>query len=830
MQWEEIVIMVSAIKTETIKINKGKPIFVEGDKVEDIALIISGKVNIIQPQNQTNESDNNFRVGVLAEGYMIGVPDLLLKGTYLNNYVAASNCIVLLLNINNSVDLENYFNTEKDYYTYAIGTNSRMIKYLKIINENVNFYLRELQYIDLYLAMNCEIFHNTYNFERKANQLVMEKGKRILGKIQQLGLPLPQFIDFSYFMSDLGSSFEDEIAMDDVFVSKNIEYFSAMADMKTKLCKDFFAENSYISDVHLEQSTITYNLLRDGLIKLVNKVNQLFININNKNEDNPYSECIKCIASLERRGDVPKTLIDTMTQVKDVIDDVKMYLNTNLNFDITNGNNDYQDLYNLLFMKEIEQIAQNQEAADKASIFQILEHLSGSAKKIVDYSEIDSTVGEQFLNALEKFRKLKDKYSLDSSVKTIRKVINATFYKIYEKVYIKSKRDTAPLDRIIEMFLDYAYMDERLLESEQLVYLYNLNVDTLNDEESQVFTLTKWLDSIFIGKRMPSINEFDLDYADNLRELRKKRQYSEVEQKEYLDNMVGRVEYEIRNMIKSTMKTCNGQILAFVPILFSDSIYGDIERVTNTAKKISGLINDITEIDYSIFYREILFYMQDNSIDREYVMKEVRPDIIVVPTFGSRVIAWQDIASRNRALPGRIIVPMFANDNFYDMLLQAMGQYRWDLCRSVMGVSWNNIQVKSLTSEYSDYLQFFRKNQALSEVVRDKIKQQITNNRNINRDIFAEDYVTWMKYEVTGAVRLNKVVREIMVNYCTPSKTYRENLVEQNIFRELILKLNIKKEKKVRELENRYARIEKNIRGPLPEDLEENLRYYRDLS
>jgi hypothetical protein len=820
------------MRNETISIKKGKPIFKEGDIVNDIALVLKGKVDMFSLlENLTTKKNLNkeFKISSLAEGYIIGVQDLMIKGTYLNTYVAATDCVILLTNIDKKNELENYFNKETDYYTYSIATNARIIQYIRQISQKIYAINDELRNLNLYLTMSCTIYQEQYAFDKPINLSILKNGKKILDAINNAGVPLPKNIDYSYFCSDLIEYCTENTTGSELSNDMDVKYFEALAEVKMKGCKEFFGESPYIANVHLEKSANILNEVREEIISLVIKTIGLIESINCNDENNAYSEFVNHIARFQVEGEIPGKLLEIVEHARNIYEDIKVYFEQNLCIDITFGNTTFVDLYKTLFVNEMKKSALVNEIKEKENILQIVEHLRGSARKIVEYSEIDKVKGDLFLEAIENFRKLKDKFSLDSAAKDVRKVINNIFYHLYTKVYIKSKQQKKPLDRVIEMFLEFAYVDERLLETEQLTYLYNFDIKNINDNNNQIFSITKWIDTIFEDKRMPSINEFDLDYVDTLRELRKKRKYTDEEQKQYMNDVLGKVEYEIENMIKSTMKTCNGQILSFVPVLCKDSIYGDIERSTNTADKISGYIQDILKIDYSIFYREVLFYTQDGLIEREYVMKEVRPDIIIVPTFGTRVIAWQDISSRNRALPGRIVVPMFSGENFYELLIYALGQYRWDLCRSVMGVGWNNVQVKSLTSEYCDYLQFYKKNQALSELVKEKIKQQIASNRNINKEIFAEDYVSWMKYEVSGAVRLNKIVREMMVKYCTPSVEYRERLTQQNIFRDYILKWNMKTDKKVRELENKYAKVRTHNKGELPEALEKNLIFYRDL-
>ena len=90
-----------------------------------------------------------------------------------------------------------------------------------------------------------------------------------------------------------------------------------------------------------------------------------------------------------------------------------------------------------------------------------------------------------------------------------------------------------------------------------------------------------------------------------------------------------------------------------------------------------------------------------------------------------------------------------------------VGAFRWELCRTVQGTYWNDVREKSLTSEYCDYVQFYKKNRELSEEVKEKIKAQLQKARNNTREMFVKDYEVWVKNECMGMSRVNKVVRSI---------------------------------------------------------------------
>ena len=160
-------------------------------------------------------------------------------------------------------------------------------------------------------------------------------------------------------------------------------------------------------------------------------------------------------------------------------------------------------------------------------------------------------------------------------------------------------------------------------------------------------------------------------------------------------------------------------------------------------------------------------------------------------------------------------------------MIQTCGKYRWELCRTMQGVSWNNIQCKSLTAEYYDYLMYFKKNKELSEERKEKIKLQLQKGKNNYREVFAMDYKDWIKGESGGTMKLNKIVREIMATYCPFAKNIRVKIETQPVFEEAMARQKRELVKKIRELDLRYRGITKDGMK-LPKELEQTLAYYKE--
>jgi hypothetical protein len=165
--------------------------------------------------------------------------------------------------------------------------------------------------------------------------------------------------------------------------------------------------------------------------------------------------------------------------------------------------------------------------------------------------------------------------------------------------------------------------------------------------------------------------------------------------------------------------------------------------------------------------------------------------------------------------------------NIDDLLIRTFGRFRWELCRTMQGSSWNNIQYKSLTSEYADYIQFYKKNKELSEERKEKIKQQIMKGKNSTREIFVQDYELWIKSEALGAMRLNKVSRDILSMYCPFNKEIREAVETQPAFADPIARFKRERIKKVRELELRYHAYTSKQGISLPQEMLDNMAFYK---
>lgn len=424
---------------------------------------------------------------------------------------------------------------------------------------------------------------------------------------------------------------------------------------------------------------------------------------------------------------------------------------------------------------------------------------------------------------LDMFLKVKDIF--DSGNRKIREAIGQIFFDIYESIFKRDMLARADSE-VYNSFLTAGHIDERLLTAEQNQELKEILARPFANNQDSIYTLKEWLKLIYTGEKDPSINEFGQDYFEVFREKKKRGEVTEKDRGAYEEDMDGRLKHEMNNLFKLGQRLCYGQMGGYFPMLHSGMITGDLSKTLVTSDLINSSLKKILDVDYSAFHREIVYSNSEKNIKNELVMKPVRPDIILMPTFGSRAVMWQELTGKAKNTAGRFLFPLFTMEDFDEMMLEVVAKFRFGLSKSMVSYIRQDVHQHTLFTDYYDYLQFYKKNRELSGEAKEKIKTQIDKHRNNVADIFAADYQTWINYESKGLVRLNKVARSILFKYCPFSKSIRADLEKHPLYSKEISKFNMDLERHVKITGARYAKLTKaNV--PLDLELEENLEYLR---
>ncbi|MDE6518829.1 MAG: cyclic nucleotide-binding domain-containing protein, partial [Acetatifactor sp.] len=330
----------------------------------------------------------------------------------------------------------------------------------------------------------------------------------------------------------------------------------------------------------------------------------------------------------------------------------------------------------------------------------------------------------------------------------------------YSLVLKKALTDNA-LPLPVRLFLSFGYVDEELAGESNSVYLCQL-IDSPEGKSGEgVYTLYDWMRNIYEGKKQPSRNEFGEDYVDYLHKQKATGKLSEEELRDLSDNPLRKVEFELRNMFPTVNKITYGRVTTFCPILVSDNILRELSASHIKAADIRSVLDKIRAIDYSVFYRETL--NTDSPVaQKENIHVECLPDFILMPNAGIRGVTWQEIEGRKRTTPARMMLSVFHMEDLYTTTIRLVGDYRWEMCKRVQGARWNDLTERSLTSEYFDYIQFYKKNNDLSSEAKERIRQSRMGAKNSFKEMFIRDYLLWIQLESTGSPRLNKISRQIL--------------------------------------------------------------------
>lgn len=448
-----------------------------------------------------------------------------------------------------------------------------------------------------------------------------------------------------------------------------------------------------------------------------------------------------------------------------------------------------------------------------------------SLSHILEYAGYKDEEIDSISDMIKKYRNLPDMSSTDNETYALRRKITAVYYEIYYKVFIRAVANEESMTPVLEMFLNFGYMDLSYVGEERAKALYDLcaHLDICNSDH--IYTIYQWLKGVYSGEKETSKNEFDQNFAAYLTEQCKTGKITQEEMKADVDSAEKRVEFEIKNMFTSVNKMTYGKVTTFCPILCEYDLINSVEKILVTAEKLENALNEIRKIDYSVFYREVPFYEAEKGITNERVMKEILPDIILMPNAGTKVMMWQETSDVRSDTPARFMFPIFTAVDLDDLMLEVVGRYRWEMCRKIQGVHWNDVREKSLTAEYCSYLQFYRKNSELSTDAKEKIKNTLLRVKNSYREVFVRDYINWIKFESKGSFRLNKVSRDILIRFCPFVKSIRDELKINPLYQGSIARFETETTKKLQRYTGLYNKYIK-AGGENGGELKETMMYY----
>lgn len=824
-------------QNRTFAVKKGDMVISRGEKVLSLNLLLQGKIDIfIAPSTEksikTNEDilNRSYKLFDIDNNIFIGANDIFLSGNHALSYRASEDCSLYSLYLQNQDEVWSLVNSQKDYGAYIINSLCTLIGNANSSIEKLNLRKHSLKTVVQNLNVYFWNLKEKYGFDYTPSAGFFSEGRDKLREMRENGITLTHVFNRQFIEKNHLAAVEEGTSETSANKMKT-DYYAHLYNLPAELRKGFFGADMFITSYHCRDASSCLNEILNLISGTFSEMEEYFGQLYFEGRECIYSALVKAAEGIEICGlDVSPVLqaLDNVFTV--IIETIAVYENeylhkceTDINY-LEHSHNNIKASFQtgLSFNASVKT-----ECSTGSNPENIPEELKNSTRRILEYADIPEDRANSFLMNLMAFRNLRDKLSTDDAARSIRSTVASGFFEIYESVF-KKVYEQKNNSRLFNMFLTYGYMDEKLLTAEQTLTIYRLAGKNGTSGQNSVYNMKEWLSKIYEMEKDPSINEFGQDYLDAFREMKKHGKITDKDKPLYDNNRDGRLAFETANMLKTNHKLCHGQINVYMPVLYSDMITRDLANAVVTPEMINEGIKRILDVDFSAFHREIHFRDSAKGIEKEIIMKSIIPDFILIPIFGTRSIMWQEISGRNRSTPGRLLIPVFTDENLDDLLIKLAGNFRWELCRTMMGSAWNDVTQSSLTSEYSDYIQFYKKNKDLSEDAKDKIKAQIQKYHNRTRDIFTSDYELWINNEAKGNVRLNKVARNILYKHCPFIKPIREQLEKQPLYTETAVQFKIQRTKLARELENRYGKYIKTI-GSLDPDLEQNLTFYRDL-
>lgn len=759
-------------------------IYEQGDEISSVSLVVKGRIRM-------SAEGTNIVVG---SGNFLGLCDLV-GDKYGITYTAETNAVIYAFpKMRLSKAVRSLVKANKDYAGLMVASFSRIIRELSITYEKIT-------------AMADKLYEFLLSGRTRYTEIAKEAGIKA---------------DNIRSIDDI-----EEYEQGDVDIDK-IMYYRACCEIAPDIQKAYFGASSAISVYHvLEQVKLVNAIIAEcgrgtEYLKLLSKPLV-------KEERSLYMQVFQLANTVQHIGGESGNVMSLFDDIIDYINTLENLMLDKAGVDLEIDHEFMEETYFSLLNSDVKNDDGNDaDIALTEMEYQDISQLNNSLSFILDYSEIEREEALDFEQYITDFDKLRDKFLTDDDTRTLRRNITKMYYKIYKKVFLKDYKSSESTPVIIDLFLRYGFISEKLLSEELLEQLLSIDRHDVGNASCMVYDMKQWLTEIIEGRKEPSKSEFDLDYAESLRDRKRTGALTEQQVNAMADDRNAKFEFEVDNMFKANHRILYGQVSAFVPFLFTDGCASSLLKTFMSGDRINAAVHRLLQIDYSAFYREGLYKGEAEGIKKEYIVEEVFPDFILFPIAGSNPIMWQEISGRRRNSKGRFLLPAFLDTDIDAAMVKLFGRFRWELCRTIQGAAWNNIQVKSLTSEYSDFIQFYKKNRELSEDKKDKLKMQIQKCRNNTREVFVVDYENWIKHEAHGGIVLSKPVREIMATYCPFAKDLRDSVEEQPFFRDAMARYNREKGKKTKEYDLKFRVWDKD-KVDVPKEIVKTRDYYVEM-
>ena len=653
-----------------VNIEKGKHFIKSGDKVTELYWIVQGSVLQVL---------SNKKI-VIDKGHMIGLAEGT-TGVFTCDYVTNEDCVIYSYQYEKEEDLKKIFEAQP----------KNAVVFLMSAFRGADATLRRY-------AEHWTLCHKFYTFTSE----LYRQYKIICEKLKIEEKP---FSKMDYF---------EPLSLETKVRKSKIDYFASLAKMPKAIMDAFYGKDNAL----IVGEIIHAGECMNQSVPLIEEMYQYLLDNQDILLNEQKNDLFALYFDLTKRAAAQgMELALFQKKIMTIVEFAKMCKI----YDKESIETRFAEFESYDFSKAAEEVSKaEQEEAEE----EIEEPPMGDEwlTYILKYASYDEEKCKRAVMMIEEYRELPDMYSTSDEVRKLRRDIAKMFYDVYMRVFKRSVKQSK-IPTIVKMFLNFGFMDVTLAGEDNVSELYEL-AETIEEKckSSNVYTAYEWLKSIYAGENEPSKNEFDLDYVGYLREQKRMGEITAAQEKAFLDDNWNKTVYEMDNMFKSTNRATYGKFATFQPALCEEDLINSPTSMLITVDRLNDALDYLRSVDYSLFYHEIVFSDPDHGITKETLQKEILPYIILMPNAGSRSMMWQETAGSRRDTPARFIMPILTVVEPREMMTELCGRYRWEMCRKIQGMRWNDVTERSLTSEYCDYMQFYRKNHDLSAETKEKIK------------------------------------------------------------------------------------------------------------
>lgn len=429
--------MNSINKNALNQVPEGSVIFKEGENVDCIGLVLRGRIEI-----------NNRGSKVIAgAGTFIGLSDFVAK-RYQATYYAIDQVIIYVFKMDVYEDLRQAVGMNKDYGGFLIASQTRYIKELERIRRELSSQREQL--------MN--FLNDTYK----------------------------EFVTFSvrtgYSIKDIPRVTEYHSDNSDIDDYKDaILYYCASSELSLDLFKAFYYNPKLSVYTAGQQVDVINTLLRENAA-LTCSIVEILDSLYSEQEECLLKQIVTLIKDTSEDKSTTLSISHLFDRCVEEVNTIELLLSKNSGYEL-NINHEYLEnsYYKIMsgdFTKENEELGESDQVEVNEEA--ILSTVRGSLDKILNYSGLIQEEQEEFRDLLSEFMHLEDKLSTADDARKLRRKISEHYYKLYKNVLLKAfEKDDA--DIVIRAFLNYGFIDERFLSTEQIIDLFTLQFDQQNN-------------------------------------------------------------------------------------------------------------------------------------------------------------------------------------------------------------------------------------------------------------------------------------------------------------------------------------------------------------